>query len=91
MSEERGDIVDLAYVGRALRRLTSEVASLRDYMKVLTAIVLRHETMMQRLDETLNGILAQITAMVAQNARVVDCLRAVEDRVEALEDSRPVT
>ena len=79
MSDERGHTIDLAYIGRTLQRLTSEVASLRDDMKVLTAIVLRHETMMQRLDETLNGILAQITAMVAQNARVVDRLRALEE------------
>jgi hypothetical protein len=65
MSEERGEIVDLAYIGRSLQRLTSEVASLRDDMKVLTAIVLRHE-------ETLIRILEQLTAMVAQNARIVD-------------------
>jgi hypothetical protein len=55
-----------------LQRLTTEVASLRDDMQVLTAIVLRHETMLWRLDEIMNGILQQITAMVAQNARTVD-------------------
>jgi hypothetical protein len=81
MSEERGETVDLAYIGRALQRLTTEVASLRDDMRVLTTIVLRHE-------ETLIRILDQITAMVAQNARVVDRLRAFEDRVGALEDGR---
>jgi hypothetical protein len=84
MSGERGEIVDLAYIGRALQRLTSEVASLRDDMRVLTAIVLRHE-------ETLIRILEQLTAMVAQNARIVDRLGAAEDRVSALEDSRPLT
>jgi hypothetical protein len=76
-----GESVDLAYVGHALRRLTTEVASLRDDMKVLTAIVLRHETMLVRLDETMNAILHQITAMVAQNQRTVDRLRALEDHV----------
>jgi hypothetical protein len=84
MSGERGEIVDLAYIGRALQRLTSEVASLRDDMRVLTAIVLRHE-------ETLIRILEQLTAMVAQNARIVDRLGTVEDRVGALEDRRPLT
>lgn len=73
--------VDLAYIDRALRRLTTEVASLRDDMKVLTAIVLRHE-------ETLIRVLEQITMMVAQNARIADRLRAVEDRLNVLEDSR---
>jgi hypothetical protein len=80
MSEERSDIVDLADIGRALLRLTTEVGSLRDDVKVLTAIVLRHE-------ETLIRVLEQITTMVAQNARIVDRLR-VEDRVAALEDRR---
>ncbi len=54
-------------------------ACLRGDMKVLTAIVLRGE-------ETLIRILEQLTAMVAQNPRIVD--RAVEDRVNAIEDSR---
>ena len=78
----------MAYIGRALQRLTTEVASLRDDMQVLTAIVLRHETMLLRLDETLNGMLQQITAMVAQNARTVDRLRSLDERVGALEDKR---
>jgi hypothetical protein len=80
MSGEHGETVDLAYIGRALQRLTTEVASLRDDMRVLTAIVLRHE-------ETLIRVLEQITAMVAQNRRVVDRLGAVEDRLSALENS----
>ena len=49
MSEERGETVDLAYVGRALQRLTSEVASLRDDMQVLTAIVHRSDNSHTRL------------------------------------------
>jgi hypothetical protein len=81
MSGERDETVDLAYIGRALQRLTTEVASLRDDMKVLTTIVLRHE-------ETLLRVLEQITTMVSQNARSVDRLRAVEDRLEALEERR---
>jgi predicted RNase H-like nuclease (RuvC/YqgF family) len=79
MSDERGETIDLAYIGRALQRLTTEVASLREDMRVLTAIVLRHE-------ETLIRTLEQITAMVAQNARIVDRLRAAEERIDALED-----
>jgi hypothetical protein len=73
VSGERGETVDLAYIGRGLQRLSTEVASLRDDMKVLTAIVLRHE-------ETVIRVLEQITTMVGQNARTVDRLRAVEDR-----------
>jgi hypothetical protein len=83
MSEERGDTIDLAHIGRALQRLTTEVASLRDDMMMLTAIVLRHETMLLRLDETINAMLQQITAMVAQNQRTTDRLRALEDHITA--------
>jgi hypothetical protein len=46
------------------RRMLDEMAGIRDDIKVLTAIVLRHE-------ETLIRILEQLTAMVAQNARIV--------------------
>ena len=81
MSEERADTVDLACIGRALQRRTTEVASLRDDMKGLTAIVLRHETMLMRLDETLNAMLQQIAAMIAQNQRTIDRLHALEDQV----------
>ena len=80
MNGERGETIDLAYIGRPLQRLTTEVASLRDDVRVLTAIVLRHE-------ETLIRVLEQITAMVAQNRRIVDRLGAVEDRLSALENS----
>jgi hypothetical protein len=53
-------------------------------MKVLTAIVLRHE-------ETLIRVLEQITAMAWQNARIVDRLRAIEDRLDATEDKAEPT
>lgn len=88
VSGEHGETVDLAYIGRTMQRLTTGVAGLRDDMRVLTTIVLRHETMLIRFDETLNGVLEQMRAMVAQNARIVDRLRAVEERVGALEDGR---
>jgi hypothetical protein len=66
--------------------LPISAARCSDQITVLTAIVLRHETMLQRLDETMNGILQQITAMAAQNARTVDRLRILDERVDALED-----
>jgi len=59
--------------------MLDEMASIRDDIKVLTAIVLRHE-------ETLIRILEQITAMVAQNARIVDRLRGLDERVSRLEE-----
>jgi hypothetical protein len=83
MSEENRETIDLAYSGRALQRLTNQVAGMQEQMNVQTAVILRHE-------ETLKGILEQITAMVRQNARIVDRLNAVEARVDSLEEgSRP--
>jgi hypothetical protein len=67
---------------RILDEMTSmraEMASFRDDLKVLTAIVLRHE-------ETLIRILEQVTAMVAQNSRIVDRLRSLDERVRRLEE-----
>ena len=72
MSDEAAEpIVDLAYVGRALQRLTSEVASLRDDMNVLTAIV-------QRLDNSQGRILEEIRAMHRQPSRFGERLRQLE-------------
>jgi hypothetical protein len=59
--------------------MRGEMGSIRDDLRVPTAIVLRHE-------ETLIRVLEQITAMVAQNARVVDRLRAFDERVSRLEE-----
>ena len=61
------------------RRILDEIASVRDDIKVLTAIVLRHE-------ESLIRVLEQMTAMVSQNARIVDRLRALDERVTQLEE-----
>ena len=63
------ETITLEFLAAQQRRILDEIASMRDDIKVLTAIVLRHE-------ETLIRVLEQVTAMVAQNARVVDRLRA---------------
>ena len=47
--------IDLAYIGRALQRLADEVASLRDHMRVLTAIG-------RRLDSSHTRLLTEIGA-----------------------------
>jgi len=73
------ETVTLEFLAAQQRRILDEIASLRDDIKVLTAIVLRHE-------ETLIRVLEQMTAMVAQNARIVDRLRALDERVTQLEE-----
>jgi hypothetical protein len=50
-----------------------DIAALRDDMRVLTAIVLRHEN-------TLVDMLQQLRTMVAQHARFNDRLLRLEER-----------
>lgn len=72
------ETITLEFLAAQQRRMLDEMASMRDDLKVLTAIVLRHE-------ETLIRILEQVTAMVAQNSRIVDRLRSLDERVSRLE------
>ena len=82
MSDQGEPVVDLAYIGRALRRLTSDVASLRDDMHVVTAIVLRHDHEFERLNTKLDDMLTQLRTMVGQHQRTAE-------RVRQLEEQRP--
>jgi t-SNARE complex subunit (syntaxin) len=59
MSDER---IDLTFVGRALQRLTDEVASMRDDMQVLTAIVHRLDNSHSRLLTEIRATHSQVTA-----------------------------
>ena len=63
--------IDLGYIGQALQRLTSEVASLRDDLHVLTAVV-------QRLDNSHGRMLEDIRAMHRQHSRLTDRVRRLE-------------
>jgi hypothetical protein len=72
LSEDQSEPVDLAYIGRALQRLTSDMAALRDEMRVQTAMILRQ-------DGTLNAVLEQLRAMVAQHQRTAERVRQLEE------------
>jgi hypothetical protein len=72
------ETIALEFLAAQQRRILDEIASMRDDIKVLITIVLRHE-------ETLIKVLEQMTAMVAQNSRIVDRLRAPDERVTQLE------
>ena len=73
------ETITLEFLANQQRRILDEVVLMRDEIKVLTAIVLHHK-------ETLIRMLEQITAMVAQNARILDRPRALEERVTQLEE-----
>jgi chromosomal replication initiation ATPase DnaA len=82
VSEQRADPVDLAYIGRALHRLTTDVAAMRDEMRVQTAMILRQDASIGRQDATLNAVLEQLRAMVAQHQRTAERVRALEDKID---------
>ena len=65
--------IDLAHIGRALQRLTSEVASLRDDTQVLTAIVMR-------LDNSQGRMLEELLAMHSQYSRLNNRVRPLEEQ-----------
>jgi len=65
--------IDLEYIGQAIRRLASEVASLRDDLHVLTALV-------QRLDNSHGRMLEEIRAMHRQHSRLTDRVRRIESQ-----------
>ncbi len=73
------ETVTLDFLGAQMERMFAEqartredIASLREDMRVLTVIVLRHEN-------TLVDMLEQIKAMVAQHQRFSDRLRRLEE------------
>ena len=80
------ETITLEFLAAQQRCMIDDMALMRDDIKVLTAIALRHENTLLRLDETLRGMLQQMRAMVAQNARVVDRVRGLEERVSRLEE-----
>jgi chromosome segregation ATPase len=63
--------IDLEHIGQALARLTSEIASLRDDLHVLTAVV-------QRLDNSHGRMLEDIRGMHRQHSRLTDRVRRLE-------------
>ncbi len=65
-------VIDLGYIGQALQRLTSEVASLRDDTHVLTAIV-------QRLDNSQGRMLEELRGMHRQYSRLSERVRQLEE------------
>ena len=67
------ETVTLEFLAAQIERVLAEQAAMRDDIRVLTAIVLRHEN-------TLKDMLEQIRAMVAQHQRFNDRLRRLEDQ-----------
>jgi len=72
MSDEP-ETITLAFIGETLCRLVNDVGSLRDDMTVLTAIV-------QRWDGTVSGLVNEIRATHAQQSRLANRVRELEEK-----------
>ena len=66
------DNVTLEFLGAQMERMLARQETLQEDMRVLTAIVLRHEN-------TLVDMLQQIRAMVSQHQRFGDRLHRLEE------------
>ena len=67
------ETVTLEFLGAQMERMLARQDQLQEDMRVLTAIVLRHEN-------TLVDMLQQIRAMVSQHSRFNDRLRRLEEQ-----------
>jgi hypothetical protein len=56
LSDVPGDpVIDLAYIGRALQRLTNDLAAFQDEMSVQTAMIMRQDAAIARLGVSIAG------------------------------------
>ena len=74
------ETVTLEFIAKQLERVIADQAEMRDDIRVLTAIVLRHENTLKDMREELRDILRQISVMVAQHQRFNDRLRRLEEQ-----------
>ena len=70
---------DLNFLTRQCERVITDVASLRDDMRVLTAIAARLDNTRDRHEALLTDMLREIQAMNARSARTDDRLRRLKD------------
>jgi hypothetical protein len=70
---------DLNFLARQNERLITDVASLRDDMRVLTAVVMRLDNTRERHEGLLADMLREIQATNARAARTDDRLRRLKE------------
>ena len=66
MSDDRGETIDLVYIGRTLEQLISEVTMMREQVTVLTASQLRQEAQLKRMIELTAAMAREIERSLDQ-------------------------
>ena len=72
--------VTLEFLGAQMERMLTDQAAMRDDIRVLTAIALRHDNTLKNMAEQMRDMLGQMRAMVAQHQRFNDRLRRLEEQ-----------
>jgi hypothetical protein len=74
------ETVTLEFLGAQMERLLVGQAAMRDDIRVLTAIALRHDNTLKHVTEQMQDMLGQMRAMVVQRSRFNDRLRRLQER-----------
>lgn len=74
------ETITLEFLGAQMERMIADQAAMRDDIRVLTAIALRHENTLKSMAEQMQDMLTQMRAMVAQHQRFSDRLRRLEEQ-----------
>jgi phage-related minor tail protein len=72
------EVVDLNFVARQLERVLAEIGSVRDDMRVLTAMTLRVDHGQARMAQDIHLLTDEVRAMHQQHARFHDRLATLE-------------
>jgi hypothetical protein len=72
--------VTLEFLGAQMERMLADQAAMRDDIRVLTALALRHENTLIHVAEEMWDMLGQMRAMVSQHQRFNDRLRRLEEQ-----------
>jgi hypothetical protein len=74
------ETVTLEFLGAQMERMLADQAAMRDDIRVLTAIALRHENTLKNMAEQMQDMLGRMRVMVAQHQRFNDRLRRLEEQ-----------
>jgi hypothetical protein len=72
---------DLSFIAEQLRRLIIKVDSLADDGRVTSAMLVRLDHRIERIDELLTDVQRELRAMVQQHARMADRIERLETGV----------
>jgi hypothetical protein len=68
------------FLGAQMERMIADQAAMRDDIRVLTAIALRHENTLKNMAEQMQDMLGEMRVMVAQHQRFNDRPRRLEEQ-----------